>query len=254
MLEVKGLSYRSILDSLEFSVRRGELVAILGPNGAGKTTLFRCLARLIRPSQGEILLKGRPLSSYPVKELYRVLSLAPQFSRIGFSYRVLTVVLMGRASFLSPFTPPGRQDYEKVREALALLGIADLAERPFHTLSGGQQRLVLIARALAQEAECLLLDEPTAHLDLKHQILVLSKVRALARQKGLTILINLHDPNLALTHADRVLCLKKGKLIGELTAESQEKVQQALENLYEIPFFVFKRGDHLFVFPQEKRV
>ena len=252
MLEVKALSYRSILHDLTFSVAPGELVAILGPNGAGKTTLFRCLARLIRPDQGKILLRGRPLEAYSPKELYQIVALAPQFSQIGFPYTVLTVALMGRASYLSPFSRPGRRDYEKAQEALALLGLEDLAHRPFNTLSGGQRRLVLIARALAQEAELLLLDEPTAHLDLKHQILVLSKIRELSGQKGLTILVSLHDPNLALTYADRVLCLKEGKLVGELTDQDQEGVRQTLEDLYHISFSVFETAEGLFVFPYPK--
>lgn len=252
MLKVCGLSYRDILSDITFSVNKEEVVAILGPNGAGKTTLFRCLARLLRPNQGEIHLKGRPLGSYASRELYRVLALAPQFSQIGFSYKVRTVVLMGRAPYLSPLSPPGRKDHQRVEEALALLGLTALAERPFYTLSGGQQRLVLIARALAQEAECLLLDEPTAHLDLKHQVLVLSKVQTLSRQKGLSIMVNLHDPNLALTYADRVLCLKQGRLVGELRGKDLEEVRRVLEDLYEIPFLVFvdKKGGQLFAFPQ----
>ncbi len=252
MLEVKALSYRSILYDLTFSVAPGELVAILGPNGAGKTTLFRCLAQLIKPDQGEILLQGRPIEVYSPKELYQILTLAPQFSQIGFPYTVLTVALMGRASYLSPFSRPRKHDYEKAQEALALLGIQDLASRPFNTLSGGQRRLVLIARALAQEAKLLLLDEPTAHLDLKHQILVLSKIRELSRQKGLTILVSLHDPNLALTYADRVLCLKKGKLVGELTDQDRKWVQQTLEDLYGLSFSVFETPEGLLVFPCQK--
>ncbi len=253
MLEVKALGYRSILHDLTFSITSGELVAILGPNGAGKTTLFRCLARLIKPDQGKILLQGRPLEAYSPKRLYQILTLAPQFSQIGFHYTALTVALMGRAPYLSPFSRPRKHDYEKAQEALALLGLKDLAHRPFHTLSGGQRRLVLMARALAQEAELLLLDEPTAHLDLKHQILVLSKIRELSKQKGLTILVSLHDPNLALAYADRVLCLKGGKLIGELTDQDQEGIRQILEDLYDISFSVFETAEGLVVFPYQGR-
>ncbi|WP_022854245.1 ABC transporter ATP-binding protein [Thermodesulfatator atlanticus] len=249
MLRVNALSYKHILKEISFTVKKGEIVAILGPNGAGKTTLFRCLMRLLKPSKGSVYLKEKRLSAYQPKELARVAAYCPQSPKVGFDYLVRTVVLMGRSPYLSPLNAPSAKDFAVVEKAMEILGIKALAERPLHTLSGGQQRLVFLARALAQEAELIFLDEPTAHLDLKHQIHVLQKIKDLAREKGLTFVMNLHDPNMALAYAGRILLLKAGRLIGELSAKD-EKLKQALEELYEIEFSLCSLENKLFVFPR----
>ncbi len=248
MLEVKNLYYKHILKDVSFAVKNGEILVILGPNGAGKTTLFRCLARLIKPEKGEILLLEKPLKDYSTKELYRLLALCPQHFRPEFSYRVRTFVLMGRTPYLSPLAQPRQKDFQAVERALKTLGLAALADRPFSELSGGQQRLVSVARALAQEARLILLDEPTAFLDLRHQFLVMEKIGQLARKNRLSLVLNLHDPNLALLFADRILTIKNGRLMGELPKEPT-KAQKTLEKLYEIPFVSFSYQKRTFVFP-----
>ncbi len=248
ILRVENLSYEEILQGVSFKVFTGEILAILGPNGAGKTTLFRCLARLLSPSSGEVFLAEKPLRTYPSRQLYRLLTLCPQTIRLSFDYRVETVVLMGRTPYLGPLGAPSPKDREKVHQILAFLGLEPLAKRPFSTLSGGQQRLVMVARALAQEASLLLLDEPTAHLDLRHQILVLDRICKLAREKGLTLILNLHDPNLALVYAHRILALKQGRIIGEISKDPS-KTPEILEELYEIPFQSFTNGEQCLFFP-----
>ncbi|OAG28767.1 ABC transporter ATP-binding protein [Thermodesulfatator autotrophicus] len=248
MLEVKELHYKHILKDISFAVKEGEILVVLGPNGAGKTTLFRCLARLIKPDRGKIFLLGRPLEDYSPKELYRLMALCPQHFRPEFSYKVYTFVLMGRTPYLSPLAQPRKKDFEAAQKALKILGLEHLAERPFSELSGGQQRLVSVARALAQEASLILLDEPTAFLDLRHQFLVMKKICQLARQNNLSLVLNLHDPNLALLFADRILTIKNGRLMGELP-KNPEKVQIALEKLYEIPFVSFSYQERTLVFP-----
>ncbi len=249
MLRVDGLFYKHILKDISFTVKKGEIVAILGPNGAGKTTLFRCLIGLLKPSRGNIYLKEKSLSAYKTKELARVAAYCPQSPKVGFDYQVRTVVLMGRSPYLSPLKPPSAKDLAVVEEVMEILGIKTLAQRPLNSLSGGQQRLVFLARALAQEAELIFLDEPTAHLDLKHQIHVLQKIKDLVREKGLTFVMNLHDPNMALAYAERILLLKEGRLIGELFA-NDANLKKALEELYEIEFALCSLENKLFVFPR----
>ncbi|AEH44386.1 ABC transporter related protein [Thermodesulfatator indicus DSM 15286] len=248
MLEVKNLYYKHILKDISFAVKKGEILVVLGPNGAGKTTLFRCLARLIKPDKGEILLLGKPLEDYCTKKLYRLIALCPQHFRPEFSYRVRTFVLMGRTPYLSPLAQPRKKDFEAAQKALKILGLTDLAERPFSELSGGQQRLVSVARALTQEAQLIFLDEPTAFLDLRHQFLVMEKICQLARKNNLSLVLNLHDPNLALLFADRILTIKNGQLMGELP-KNPDQAKIALKELYEIPFVSFSYQERIFVFP-----
>ncbi len=250
ILKVRGLSYLHILKGVNLTVQKGEIVSLLGPNGAGKTTLFRCIAGLIKKTSGEVEIKGKRLEEYPHQELYKILAFLPQFYDVGFPYTVLTVVLMGRAPYLGPFTSPGESDRKKAHFALSFLGLENLASRPFTTLSGGQKRLVLFARTIAQEAELLLLDEPTAHLDLNHQVAVLSRLRELVKKCGFSVLMNLHDPNLAFMFSERVISIKDGKILGEIKSRKTPFPIEILEELYEIPLLSANVGRYTFVFPK----
>lgn len=195
MIEVvdAGFGYRPgrwVFRHHSFSLARGEVCAILGPNGRGKTTLLKCLLGLRRLQEGQIEVAGT--AGY-----------VPQVHGAAFPYRTLDVVLMGRARHLGLFASPGRRDVDLARRALEQVGLADLAERPLSSLSGGERQLALIARALASACEVLVLDEPASALDLKNQSLVLGLLRRLAGQ-GMTVVLSTHNPQHAAFVADQV--------------------------------------------------
>ncbi|MBX6423117.1 ABC transporter ATP-binding protein [Thermosulfurimonas sp. F29] len=235
MLEVRDLSFARILNAVNLKLRRGEFVILLGPNGAGKTTLLRCILGLCSPIEGEIVVCGHPLRRLASKERARLLAYVPQSYQPVFPYTVLDFVLLGRTPHLGFLSHPGKRDEIKARKVLRELGLEPLLHRYLTNLSGGERQLVLFARALLQEAPILLLDEPIANLDLKHQLRVLSSVHRLVREKGLTVLATLHDPNLAFGFADRVVLLKKGRVLAEMNPRTHPGAKELLEELYEIP-------------------
>ncbi|MER8183182.1 heme ABC transporter ATP-binding protein [Kitasatospora sp. NPDC094015] len=207
-----ALGGRELLAGVDLTVRAGELLALLGPNGAGKSTLLGVVAGDLAPTAGELLLAGRPAAELKVAELALHRALLPQAAELSFPFTVGEVVRMGRAPWAG--TPAAAQDEEVVTEALALTGTAAFAERPFTALSGGERARVALARVLAQRAGLLLLDEPTAALDLRHQELVLR----LARQRaaaGDAVVVVLHDLSLAAAYADRVVLLAAGRAVAD---------------------------------------
>jgi iron complex transport system ATP-binding protein len=196
---------------LALELAPGELVMLLGPNGCGKSTLFKTLLGLIPRLGGEVALDGRPLEDLSRRELARGLAYVPQALGGFFPFTVMDTVLMGRTAHLGPFAAPGARDWTAARHALERLGLQDLAERAFTRLSGGQRQLVLIARALAQEAPYIVMDEPTASLDFGNQVRVLDQVRAL-KAGGTGLILASHDPDQALRLADRVIVMAEGRI------------------------------------------
>jgi iron complex transport system ATP-binding protein len=205
-------SIEPVLQGLSLDIPAGEVTAILGPNGSGKTTLLRVLLGILRPSQGQVLLAGRPRNSYSRREQSRLIGLVPQGEHVPFDYSVLEYVLLGRAPYLSPLEMPGETDRRIALEALETVGVGHLRGRPVPNLSGGERQLVTVARALAQNPAILLLDEPTAHLDLSNQGHLLEIMRTLAAKK-VTQVFTTHDPNLAAAIADRTVLMRKGRIL-----------------------------------------
>jgi iron complex transport system ATP-binding protein len=214
-IETRDLSFaykdRAVLHTVSFSVEKGEMVGILGPNGSGKTTLLRVLSAVLG-AQGEIKLNGRKIATYGRRELSKLFAVVAQESHVNFPYTVAEIVLMGRASYHSPFALEGKKDLEVARATMELTDCLFLSDRYLHELSGGEKQRVMIARALAQEPEILLLDEPSAFLDLKHQVQVFELLRRLNRERGLTIVGALHDLNLAALFFSRLVMLREGKI------------------------------------------
>jgi iron complex transport system ATP-binding protein len=215
MLEARALSIgygaRIVAAGIDVAVAEGEVLCLLGPNGAGKTTLFRTLLGLIPARAGEVRLDGRPIEDLSRAEMARGVAYVPQAQVMEFAYSVLDLVLMGRTAHLGPFAGPRPADRERARAALADLGILDLAGSDANRISGGQRQLALVARALAQDAPVLVMDEPTASLDLGNRLLVLGRVRRL-REKGFGIVFSTHDPEQAHELASRVAVIAGGRL------------------------------------------
>lgn len=200
---------------LSLAVAPGEIVCLLGPNGCGKTTLFRTLLGLIPALAGRVTLDGRPLSALNRAEIARAMAYVPQAHVPPFPYRVEEVVLMGRTARMRLLTAPSAADKAAARAALARLGIGDLGGADYSRLSGGQRQMVMIARALAQEAPILVMDEPTASLDFGNQARVLARIADLARAGGHAVILSTHDPDQAFALNARVILMHEGAILAE---------------------------------------
>jgi iron complex transport system ATP-binding protein len=207
-----GYRERAVLHDVSLEARRGELVSVLGPNGAGKSTLVRVLAGTLEPTAGAVWLAGKPAARLKRRDIARLLAVVPQETEVAFGFNVEQVVMMGRAPHQSGLLLPGSSDRGKVRLALERCELVDLAQRPVSELSGGERRRVVIARALAQEPEVLVLDEPAAHLDIRHAVALYEMARREVRERQLACVAVMHDLNAAARWSDRVILMKDGRI------------------------------------------
>jgi iron complex transport system ATP-binding protein len=202
-----------VLDGITLALSREMLVGLVGPNGAGKTTLLRLMAGALRPTAGSVLVEGRPSREVPAAAMARLIAVLPQHPVLPAGVSVREAVSWGRLPHLGRLGRAGPEDLRVVDDALARTAVVDLADRDVGTLSGGERQRVLIARALAQTPQALLLDEPTAHLDMSHQVDVMLVLGSLAHS-GLAVVVALHDLSLAAAYCDRVAVLAEGRLLG----------------------------------------
>jgi iron complex transport system ATP-binding protein len=218
VLEARGLGFgyraKAVGRDVDLEARPRQVLCLLGPNGSGKTTLFKTMLGLLPSQAGEVRLDGVALAHLTRPQIARRVAYVPQAHAAHFPFTVIDMVVMGRTAHLGLFASPTRQDRHRALAALATLGIAELAQAEFTRISGGQRQLALIARALAQEAPVIIMDEPTASLDFGNQVVVLSEVKRLAAQ-GLTIVLSTHDPDHAFSVGDRVALLDGGRLIAQ---------------------------------------
>jgi iron complex transport system ATP-binding protein len=216
-INVSGISLqrngKMLLDDVSFSVRQGEYLALIGPNGAGKSTLLKCINRIIAQWTGEIALENVPIQKIPRKKLSRRIAYVQQSASAMFSFTVRQLVEMGRYPHLKPLMPLSVEDNNVIGEAMEAMNITSLAKRSVETLSGGELQKVLIATALSQQADILLLDEPTTYLDYKHQSEIGKILRTLNQQRGKTIIEVTHDVNRAVLDATHVIALSNGKIV-----------------------------------------
>jgi iron complex transport system ATP-binding protein len=231
---------RPVLAGFSLHIPAGATTAILGPNGSGKTTLLRLILGVLTPGRGTVELAGRPVASYPRRERSRLVGLVPQDEHIPFSLSAVEYVLLGRAPYLRPLQAPGEEDYTIALAALATVGAAHLADRAVSTLSGGERQLAVIARALAQKPRVLLLDEPTAHLDLGNRGRLLGLLRGLVAE-GMDLVLTTHDPNLAAEVADFVVLVGDGRVLDAGPA-GEILVPDKLGATYGVPVEVHQLG------------
>lgn len=235
-IQTRNLSFaykaRAVLHAISLSVDKGEMVGVLGPNGSGKTTLLKILSAVLS-GHGEVELNGGSIETYGRRELSKLFAVVPQEQQSHFPYTVAEIVLMGRASHHSPFALEGRKDLEVARASMELTDSLSLSDRYLHELSGGEKQRVMIARALAQEPEILLLDEPSAFLDLKHLVHVFELLRRLNRDHGLTIVAALHDLNLAALFFPRLVMLREGTIYRD-GSPSEVLTEDTIDEVYGI--------------------
>ena len=216
MLKLAHVSFsyggNPILKDIDLEVEKGEMTALLGPNGSGKTTLLKLACGVLRPNEGEVHLDGSPLTSLKRRCVAQQVAMVPQQFFTPFAFTVREVVLLGRTPFLRALADERSSDRHVVEKAMALMGVDDLKDRYFNELSGGERQKAVLAMALAQEPGLLLLDEPTAHLDINYQVEITELVQRLNREQGLTVIAAMHDLNLAALYFDQLVLLKEGAI------------------------------------------
>ncbi len=246
-LDVRNVSFaygnRSVLDGVSLSVERGQVLSLLGPNGSGKSTLLKILLGLLSPQRGTVLMDQRPVRTLPVKQRARKMAYVPQAHTLSFPYRVIDVVLLGRLAHHSFFDSYSKNDRSVAAAALQRIGIEHLAMRSYTEISGGERQLALIARAMAQEAEVLIMDEPVSGLDYGNQLRLLREVRTLASD-GYAVVKSTHFPDHAFLFSDTVIILQHGRILARGGPE-EAITTETLRQLYGVEVSIVPREDGL---------
>lgn len=234
-IEVKNLRFsystQAVLKNVTFSVNDGELLSILGCNGAGKSTLLRCILGLLSEYEGTIELNDRNIRGMSPSEMAKQIAYIPQSHYQAFNFSVYNMVLMGTSSQVSAISSPGKNQKMRAEDAMERMGISHLGKKSFSNISGGERQLTLIARALAQDAKLLVMDEPTANLDYGNQLRVMEQAKSLAGE-GYTVIQSTHNPEQAYLFSDHILALKNGEIVGDGSPADiiTEKLMRALYN------------------------
>ncbi|MDD5018898.1 MAG: heme ABC transporter ATP-binding protein [Candidatus Omnitrophica bacterium] len=250
-----GYGHTPVLRGISFSVRKGETIGIIGPNGSGKSTLLRLISRALTPQAGEVLLEGKNIRTFSLKEFCKRVAFVGQETPTEFSFSSREIVAMGRIPYLRRLESETKDDKEAIMEAMRLTDVLGLAQRETNTLSAGERQRVILARALAQKTNLILLDEPTSHLDIGHQAQILDLLRGLNRRSHLTIVMVIHDLNLAGEYCDRLILLHEGRIVQEGTPE-EILTYQNLETVYKTVVVVKKnpisQKPYIILIPQDQ--
>lgn len=247
IIEVNKLNFsydqRVVLEDISLKIEKGKFMSLLGCNGAGKSTLFKCMLGLLPNYSGEIIIDGKNIKDMSISDIAKKIAYIPQHTSPAFNYSVEDIVLMGTTASLRPLSTPRKEEIERTNFALEKIGIEDLRQRCFHLLSGGEKQLVIIARAIAQNAEIIMLDEPTASLDLGNQIKVLEEIRSLSSE-GYTIIQTTHNPDHAYVYSDTIAIIKDGKVL--VTGNAKEIINNdTMTKLYGIDINVVSLFDDM---------
>ncbi len=253
IIEVRGVHFSwpagPALAGVDFAAEAGEMVAVVGPNGAGKSTLLRVFSGYLKPAQGAVWINGRDVAGYGRRALARLVAFVPQYSEINLPYTVGEFVALGRYPHLGAFRPAGPADRAAVSNALLRAEVGHLAARPLGQLSGGEFQRAVLARAMAQEPSLVFLDEPTAHLDLSHEVRMLELLQRLNRDAGLTVVAVLHDLNVAAAYFPRVVVMNAGRVAAD--GPPAAVLNAALiGEVYGCPVRVWDDGGRRLIFPE----
>lgn len=243
MLEMRNITCAygesAVVSRLSLEAHPGEVLGLIGPNGVGKSTLLRAMARLMRPVRGKVILANGDLWNMPPRQVARTLAFAPQTNGEKWPATIEQIIALGRAPHRGWFLPMTAKDHEATERALDMVGLSHLRGRIATELSGGEQQRVVLGRVLAQEPTVLLLDEPTSHLDLKYQTDILNLARRLAHEENLTVVVSMHDLNLAAFYADRLALLSEGVLVA-IGRPNEVLTPSVLSKVYGVPIVVMQ--------------
>jgi len=242
-IDVQNLSHAygnlPVLNNITFSVSKGDFFIIIGPNGSGKTTLMKVISGILKPQNGQLEIMGRSIDNYTRKNLAQTIAFVPQTIPVDFPFTVTEIVLMGRSPYLGMLGLEQEIDLEIAQQAINFTGIEHLAHRKLDQLSGGEQQRVFIARAICQQPQVILLDEPTSSLDLAHQVRLMDLMERLKADKGVTVVMVSHDVNLAAMYGNRLLLLNQGQIM-RLGTPEEVLTFQTLEETYGCTLLVDK--------------
>lgn len=236
------LEKNNILKDINIEVDNKEVVGIIGPNGSGKSTLLKCIYRVLKPNDGAILLDNVDIKEIPVKESSKRLAVLSQHNNYNFDFTVKDIVLMGRSPHKKFMERDNKEDYDIVNEALKKVDMFEFKDRSFQSLSGGEQQRVILARALAQQPQCLILDEPTNHLDIKYQLQLMRIVKGL----GIEVIAAIHDLNIAAMYCDKIYVLKDGEII-KYGNPKEVLTQKLIKEVYEVDAEVILNNKRIYI-------
>ncbi len=252
VVAIDGVSFKyhqeMVLNNIVLDINKGAFISLLGPNGSGKTTLLKNICKLLKPESGDIDLLGLPLNHYKNKDLAKSIAVVHQSLYTEFDFAVKDVVLMGRYPHQKQFQSESKEDYDHVESALLATDTLHLKDKSIKEISGGERQRVMIARALAQDTQILLLDEPISHLDIKYQIEILKLCRTLNLERGMTVFATLHDINLASRFSDQIVLMKSGE-IHAIGAPIEVITEDNIQSVYDIEVSLMKMHNQLFVMP-----
>ena len=260
ILEVKNLwaGYldKIVIREINLDIKKGEFIGIIGPNGAGKSTLVRTLTRTLRPFKGTIAHDGKDIYKTSSNEVARSIAVVPQETSIVFEFSAGDIVMMGRIPHINKFKKVTERDLMIIEKAFLVTDTKELRDRPINELSAGERQRVIIAKALAQEPDLLILDEPTSHLDISHQIEIFDLIKRLSKKEGLTVIAVLHDLNLAAEYCDRLILMKEGRIFVQGVPEEVLNYK-TIEEVYKILVVVGRnpvsKRPYVFLVSQDKR-
>jgi len=215
MIEVKNLSFsyeEEVLSNINITIEKGKFYTILGPNGSGKTTLLKLISKGLNVSKNHVFIDGEDLNTISSKQLAKKIAMVPQSTEIEFDFSVEDIVLMGRTPHIKRFSSESEKDFEMAREAMEMTNTLILKDKKINELSGGERQRVIVARAICQDTNIILLDEPISHLDIHHQIEIMNEMKQLNENKNITIVAVLHDLNIAAAYSDHMILMNKGKV------------------------------------------
>jgi iron complex transport system ATP-binding protein len=243
VLSIKNLYFsyedKSILSNINIDIEKGKFISIIGPNGSGKTTLLKNMSSVLIPDRGKVFFQGKDIREYSRKQLSRYMAYVPQSSYINFEFTAGDIVLMGRSPFLKPFESEKAEDIKIAEDAMRMTNVFEIKDKRITEISGGERQRVMIACALAQTPQIILLDEPVANLDIQHQVEILSVLKKLSKINKVTVITVLHDLNLSAEYSDLVVLLKEGKII-EYGPPKDIITEENIKNAYNANVYMTK--------------